>query len=341
MTKRWSVGLAAVAVMLWSCMDVDPMAVDGDPPTQGTTAADSTVTPVDSTTVAHCPAGLEDPYVWSSVSTEHDYETDDGNITRSHAIAFGLSPATDTLCNPWRWSTRPQQVNAVIPGISVIKDIVGRFTDATGQARVTRHDEAWTGYTLETPVGMESDRWEGIYLDCASELEQFPLNRRPDTRIDVTIHYVVQYAERNGVSPWQVRPQNRRDSVQVKCPLPGRPVLSVTQDGNNFRLSIFPIVDAALRPWRVTSWSVNSTATYVDADGVTQDATEGWLLIPGSADLTSVRYRVRCSPDLEHDLTVTVAYDAGRAARAGGTSPASVQVRKGSGTFTYNCPAAP
>ena len=328
----------AAMLVLAACTDVGPMGIASTEEGPDTGRASDISDTLRAITPAACPAGGEAPYVWASANTDPTYETDDGLILTSHAIAIGLTPATDTLCNPWRWSVRPQQVDAVIPGVTVVKDIVGRYTDTEGNIRVTRHDEAWRGYTLETPEGRVSDRWEGLYLDCASEVWHFPAQREPDSHIDVTVHYVVQYAEREEASPSQVRPLNRRDSLQLVCPLPGIPLVDVEQEGNWFQLVLNPRVDGVGRQWTAHDWSVTSTGTEVYGNGVTVKVDEGWELVPGTPDLGSSQWRVRCDEDLQHDIEVEVRYSLGRLTRPGG-NPTEVVPRARTGTVTYTCAA--
>ena len=161
-----------------------------------------------------------DPYIWSWKYTDRHRETDNGDTVWSHRIVVGLSPSFDKIGNAWRITVRDQQVDAFLDEITILKDVVGTYTDVNGVERTTRaHRDG--GWMLALPDSFPlTDRQEPFDLICDADFDGFPAHRRPASDIEITVSWVVQYAVRDSGSPRRVRPDGRKGSRPVTCPLP-------------------------------------------------------------------------------------------------------------------------
>ncbi|MDE2763149.1 MAG: hypothetical protein OXQ94_15705 [Gemmatimonadota bacterium] len=159
------------------------------------------------------------PSIRSWSYTNRFWETDDGDTVWSHETWVYLWPYKDENGNPWRITVREQQVDAFLEGITVLKDVVGTYTDVNGVERTTRaHRDG--GWTFALPDSFPpTDRREVFDLVCDADFDGFPAHRKPASDIEITVSWVVQYAVRDSGSPRRVRPDHRKGSLSVTCPL--------------------------------------------------------------------------------------------------------------------------
>ena len=115
--------------------------------------------------------------------------------------------------------TVSRQTAHVGEGITILKDVLGTYTDVNGVERKTRaHRDG--GWALALPDSFPpTDRREVFDLVCDADFDGFPAHRKPASDIEITVSWVVQYAVRDSGSPRRVRPDRRKGSRPVACPL--------------------------------------------------------------------------------------------------------------------------